>query len=129
MLDGRARARHLLHFRPLESVRLGASFTSVSIGGRNDVTSVCLFLVLTMLVVFVKTFGFAALSATHTTLQCGRVKIHGIAKTGQGALVIRFLSRDLIRTFVSLVLTLTLARLLLPIFGQVVSGSVALRTD
>lgn len=118
-----------LSFQPLSDIHLHTSFKEPDVLNHGKMSQIYLFVVLAVLVLFMGAFNFTTLSTASASRRFKEIGVRKVTGAKRKILIIQFLSESLVQAFLSLILALALAELLLPFFNQFVNKDIALQFD
>lgn len=116
----------VLAFQPLDDIHLRTHFKDPFITNYGSMSQIYLFLVLSILVIFMGAFNFMTLSTARASLRFKEIGVRKVTGAKKKTLIVQFLSESLVQAFLSLILALMFTELFLPAFNQMTGKNISL---
>lgn len=123
----RGEEKTILTFQPLNDIHLHSNFKDAQVTNNGSMSQIYLFLVLSVLVIFMGAFNFMTLSTARASLRFKEIGVRKITGAKRKTLIFQFFSESMVQVFLSLLLALALTELLLPFFNMMVEKDISLR--
>ena len=117
-----------LALQPLTDIHLHTSFKEPEdVNNHGNMSQIYLFTALAALIIFMGAFNFTTLSTARASQRFKEIGVRKVTGAKRKVLVVQFLSESLVQAFLSLLLALALAELLLPLFNSFVGKDIGLQ--
>lgn len=129
LLADRGEKNIRLGFQPLHDIYLHTCFADPDVKQHGNLSTVYLFIVLAVLVIFMGAFNFTTLSTARASLRYKEVGVRKVTGAKRRVLIGQFLSEGMVQACIALVLAMALTELTLPLFNRVMETDLRLEAS